>query len=183
MRTSANILFCIIVLALSSCIVVGWSSGIKNIPDSYQPLIVDSRSIPIDSLKQDRRVHIVTEAQIQEYIATHDSVLVQLWVAVCNSPSCTNPRTFEDYCIQHNYSPLCILCYFDIPASFALYDAVQMPCLFLDINQYSKDRVTVYSQEMHRNLTGNDTFNPKYWLFSEGKFSRYINKLEFSSSD
>lgn len=166
------------ILLLSSCIVVGYTSGQKTLPSKMKEHVVRDSSVKISELKNDGKVYVVDEDQIREYISSEDSVLIYLWVARCKAESCVTPALFESYCDRHGYKPVCILCYFDYPISFTRFDARHTPCLFLNVDNYSKDRVSRYVFEFQEHMTGIDDFVSNFILFENGKFSHFIQILE-----
>ena len=73
---------------------------------------------------------------------------------------------------------MCLLAYFDEPLNFQLYDAKEMPCLFINLSEYSKDRVSRYIDEFIERMTGSREYISCFYCFKNGKFGRNTDRLE-----
>lgn len=157
---------------LSSCIVVGYNSGLNQLTTAQKEKVIRTDK-PIQVLPCDSNVYIVSETQIQDYIQRQDSCIVFHWYAAC--PYTFRPKGFEQYCDSLNYVPIIVMSCFSWH-SFNWFDATHTPLLFPDIEPYKTDRVYKYMEMLCQNLTGVAEEPATFWLFKHGKFERFLRR-------
>lgn len=168
-------------LLLSSCIIqingISLSKDYKHLPESCKKRFVEA-NVPLDSLRYDGNVYLITTDVLFSHIEKEDSSLVYIWTPYCKSDACCSPQMFEEYCQAHGYRPYIIL---DQYTEWQQYYDGKSRLLMFDPKQWDTNSCHKYIDNIDIALTGRI---PKvniyagYHLYGKGHLVKSMRYLE-----
>lgn len=168
-------------LLFSSCLIqingISLSKDYKHLPEYCKEQIVES-NLPLDSLRYDGNVYLITTDVLLSQIEHEDSSLVYIWTPYCKSDACSSPQMFEEYCQAHGYRPYIIL---DQYTEWHQYYNGKSRLLMFDPKQWDTNSCHKYIDNIDIALTGSV---PKannyasYHFYSKGQHVKSMRYLE-----
>lgn len=160
---------------LSSC-------GLILINDiGYRSLTSEQRSrvvkcdVPIDSLKNDGLIYLVSSEQMQDYLNRQSKVLVYEYRSYCSSEQCVSVPYAEQLCKDMGVK-LCIInvSYYHLQ----LLDGIQTPILAPDFNHYKTMNDGKLPERFFEELTHKTRKERGYNIFYVFKKGRYMGTFD-----
>lgn len=156
------------------------SCGIYINDDGYKFLSYNEKShvMPlsgsINEIKNDGNIYKINVAQMQDFLRSHDKVIIYEYLSFCTSDHCLLPSAIEEKCTKYGIT-MCIVLEsyanaFEIPK-------MQSPLLIVDKDNYTKKR---YCTQFFNELTGT-TYKTRgygrYYFFKYGKYVKCIDDI------
>lgn len=132
---------------------------------------------PIDSLNADSNIYQVTAAQVKEYVAGQDEVIVYKFTPWCNGDQCVIPRAAEKAIRGRGYGFCLVPIGYDHQERLA---GVSCPKLVINTTAYDTDNFKKYCRRFFGELTGSDwnDLQGSFHLFKNGRYVCSYNELE-----
>ena len=170
------ILTTLIGLCIVSCIRLN-ENGYNTLTPSQKELVVETMH-PIDSLRPDGKVYLVSAEQMKEYIAQHQKVVVYEFGAYCHSDNCISPPLAEDICHRKGYD-FCLL--LDSFSHFLEFSVISSPVLAPNPKAFGLKQTQLCIEKMMDELTDHHLGKEDYvrfYVFENGHYVKNLNNIK-----
>lgn len=157
---------------LSSCIIIN-DDGYRFLSDEEKTHVkVLDKSI--NDLANDGNIYRIDISQMQDFLNSHEKVIVYEYLSYCKSDHCLSPAAIEDMCIKAGITPCLVLQSYS--GAFML-PKMKTPVLVVDKENYKKKE---YCKQFFDDLT-NTTYKTRgygrYYYFRNGQYIKCIDNI------
>lgn len=164
----------VVLLSFSSCQIGGLTSGYSHLSKEKKERVVNYEG-DINDIRDYSNIYTVTVEQVQNYLSSHDDVVVYDYTPYCNSEHCISPDSLYTLCQEKGMDVLVISNIYD-----DVFEAVnqRFPILMIKTEEYSTIWRAKYIDLFYQPLTGlrsEDTDYANYHYFHKGT---YVNSFK-----
>ncbi len=169
-----SVLFLTAGTILTSCIKVN-GSGYSDLSESEKQH-VKSCKLPLDSVKNDGNLYMVTVNQVNNYIRSHKEVIVYEYLPFCSGENGRPPMEVKQVCDKRNIYLVVISSVYDDIFPIPLSNT--FPLFVIDNNAYHTDNYQTFGELFYKNLTGSDSEDRKVNSFHYFRNGKYVCSYE-----
>ena len=161
---------------MASCIHLN-ENGYDTLSPLQKKLVVETMH-PIDSLRSDGKVYLVSAEQMEEYIAQHQKVVVYEFGAYCHSENCISPPLAEKISHTKGYD-FCLL--LDSYSHFLEFPVINSPMLAPNPRSFGLKQTQLCIEKMIDKLTDHNLGKKDYgrfYVFENGHYVKNLNNIK-----
>lgn len=168
-----SLFFCCFAYILASCGIYINDDGYRFLSDKEKSH-VKTLSRSINEIENDGNVYKINISQMQDFLNSHDKVIIYEYLSYCSSDHCILPSAIEEKCTDYGITTCIVL---ESYANAFAIPKMQSPLLIVDKSNYQKKR---YCTQFFNELTGT-TFKTRgygrYYYFKNGKYVKCIDDI------
>lgn len=166
--------FLLIVISLfTSCAIYINDDGYRFL-NNDEKTHVKNLDKSINDLANDGNIYKINISQMQDFLDSHEKVIVYEYLLYCKSDHCILPTAVEDKCSKAGITPCFVL--ESYTGAFSI-PKMESPLLIVDADNYNKKK---YCKQFFNELT-NTTYKTRgygrFYYFKKGKFIKCIDDI------
>lgn len=173
MKNLKKLFLLIAIPFLTSCAIYINDDGYRFLSDEEKAhIMVLDKSI--NDITNDGNIYRINISQMQDFLNSHEKVLVYEYLLYCKSDHCVLPSAIEDKCITAGITPCFVL-----QSYYGAFTIPQMKSPLLIVNKENYDKKK-YCEQFFNELT-NTTYKTRgygrYYYFKNGEYKKCIDDI------
>ena len=167
------LLLFILVIALHSCTIN--SNSYESLSQAMKDRVCVP-TVPLDSLKKDGMVYKVSDVTLREFLRSHESTVVHVYMIWCKSENCVHPQVAIDRIKTAGYTPFVISGDYEC---VKVMDEISTPLYVIDFDYYNTKRYDTGIKKMFMSLgCTEDNWWYDWFLFKKDKLVGCYRTME-----